>query len=171
MPCRRTTRVVLIHQPRSGGMSVAPGVSPGSTNQDDPKPALAGDTPFTRARFTRALELHNAARAAALHFYLFFDDFFLDEDFFFGTLPPAFRASDNPIAIACFLLVTFFPERPLLSVPFFRSCIAFSTFSCAFLPYLAIITFSFRWSRLQSAVVFAAQTLVCDLPINCPAFK
>src|SRR2546430_3227827 len=76
--------------------------------------------------------------------YLFFDelfffeeDFFFDEDFFFGTLPPAFRASDNPIAIACFLLVTFLPDLPLLSVPSLRSCIAFLTFFCAFFPYLA----------------------------------
>jgi hypothetical protein len=66
------------------------------------------------------------------------DDFFLDEDFLRGTLPPSLRASDSPIAIACFLLVTFFPDRPLLSVPFFFSCIAFSTFSDAFFPYLAI---------------------------------
>jgi hypothetical protein len=68
---------------------------------------------------------------------LFFEDPFFDEDFF-GTLPPAFRASDNPIAIACFLLVTFLPDRPLLSVPSFRSCIALSTFFWAFFPYLAI---------------------------------
>jgi hypothetical protein len=55
-----------------------------------------------------------------------------------GTLPPALRASESPIAIACFLLVTFLPERPLLSVPLLRSCIAFSTFSAAFFPYLAM---------------------------------
>src|SRR6266566_6709954 len=60
------------------------------------------------------------------------------EDFFFGTLPPSFRASDNPIAIACFLLVTFLPDLPLFSVPSLRSCIAFLTFFCAFFPYLAI---------------------------------
>src|SRR5580765_8223800 len=64
--------------------------------------------------------------------------FFFDEDFLLGTLAPAFRASDSPIAIACFLLVTFFPERPLFRVPSFRSCIAFSTLSDAFLPYLAM---------------------------------
>jgi hypothetical protein len=68
----------------------------------------------------------------------FFDEDFFFEDFFFGTLPPSFRASDSPIAIACFLLVTFLPE-PLFSVPFLRSCIAFSTFFCAFLPYLAMV--------------------------------
>jgi hypothetical protein len=56
-----------------------------------------------------------------------------------GTLPPARRASESPIAIACFRLVTFFPERPLRSVPRFRSCIAFSTFCEAFRPYLAMM--------------------------------
>jgi len=76
--------------------------------------------------------------------YFFFDeDYFFAEDFLLGTLPPALRASDNPIAIACFLLVTFFPDRPLFSVPSLRSCIAFSTFSEAFLPYLAIVRSSF----------------------------
>src|SRR5213075_2209178 len=67
----------------------------------------------------------------------FLDDFFL-EDFFFGTFPPSLRASDNPMAIACFLLVTFLPDLPLFSVPSLRSCIAFLTFFCAFFPYLAI---------------------------------
>jgi hypothetical protein len=72
------------------------------------------------------------------------DDFFLDEDFlddfFDGTLPPALRASESPIAIACLRLFTFLPERPLFSVPRLRSCIAFFTFFCAFLPYLAMQT-------------------------------
>jgi hypothetical protein len=66
------------------------------------------------------------------------DDFRRDEDFLRGTLPPARRASDNPIAMACLRLVTFLPDRPLLSVPRFRSCMAFSTFREAFLPYFAI---------------------------------
>lgn len=44
-----------------------------------------------------------------------------------GTLPPSRRASASPIAMACFLLVTFLPEPPDSSVPRFRSCIAFST--------------------------------------------
>ena len=57
---------------------------------------------------------------------------------FFGTFAPDSRASDNPIAIACFRLVTVLPDRPLLSVPCFRSCMARSTFSDAFLPYLAM---------------------------------
>ncbi len=42
------------------------------------------------------------------------------------------------MAIACLRLVTFLPDRPLLSVPRFRSRITFSTFSDAFLPYFAI---------------------------------
>jgi hypothetical protein len=72
------------------------------------------------------------------------DDFFADfpVDFFadfFGTLPPARRASDKPIAMACLRLVTFFPDPPLRSVPSLRSCIAFRTFACAFLPYLAMV--------------------------------
>src|SRR5215207_9393167 len=83
-------------------------------------------------------------RAALLYFLLevrFFDELFF-EPFFEpflerGTLPPASRASDSPIAIACFLLVTFLPERPLFNSPRFISCMAFSTFSPAFLPYLA----------------------------------
>src|SRR5260221_408244 len=58
------------------------------------------------------------------------------EDFRLGTLPPALRASDRPIAIACLRLVTFLPERPLFKVPCLRSCIARFTFCCAFLPYL-----------------------------------
>jgi hypothetical protein len=66
----------------------------------------------------------------------FFDEDFFDDDFFDGTFPPARLASDNPIAMACFLLVTFLPEEPLFSVPFFRSFIAFSTLSDAFFPYL-----------------------------------
>jgi hypothetical protein len=62
-------------------------------------------------------------------------DFF--DDFFDGTLPPSRRASERPMAMACLRLVTFLPEPPLFSVPRLRSCIAFSTLSCAFFPYFA----------------------------------
>jgi hypothetical protein len=55
--------------------------------------------------------------------------------FFFGTLAPARRASDNPMAIACLRLVTLFPEPPDRSVPRFRSRITRSTFCEAFFPY------------------------------------
>ena len=66
-------------------------------------------------------------RAYQLDFFLpldFLPDDLLDDDFFFGTLAPDFRASDKPIAIACFLLFTFLPLRPLFNVPAFFSCIA-----------------------------------------------
>jgi len=67
------------------------------------------------------------------------DEVLLEEDFLAGTLPPARRASESPMAIACLRLFTFFPEPPLRSVSCLRSCIAFSTFDCAFFPYRAII--------------------------------
>jgi hypothetical protein len=60
-------------------------------------------------------------------------------DFWRGTLAPARRASERPIAIACFRLVTFLPDRPLFKVPLLRSCIALLTFCCAFFPYLAMV--------------------------------
>jgi len=69
----------------------------------------------------------------------FLDTLFLAA-FFTGNLAPSFLASDSPIAMACLGSVTFFP-LPLLSVPFFRSCIALSTLSCAFLLYFAIVFF------------------------------
>src|SRR5215467_13070283 len=49
----------------------------------------------------RPLDLRDDARRV---------DFFADlrdDAFFFGTLPPARRASDNPMAIACLRLLTF----------------------------------------------------------------
>ena len=48
-------------------------------------------------------------------------DFFLRR---FGTFAPARRASERPMAMACLRLLTFLPERPLLSVPFLRLCMA-----------------------------------------------
>jgi hypothetical protein len=58
---------------------------------------------------------------------------------FLGTFAPFFRASDNPIAMACFLLFTTpplppFPER---SVPRFSRRIALSTDLLAAFPYRA----------------------------------
>jgi hypothetical protein len=55
-----------------------------------------------------------------------------------GTFPPARRASDNPIAMACFRLLTVLPLFPLFSVPCLRSCSAFFTFLVATAPYFAI---------------------------------
>jgi len=74
-----------------------------------------------------------------LDFFLPRVDFLPDDDFFFGTFAPDFLASDKPIAIACFLLFTFLPLRPLFRVPAFLSCIARFTLLWLFFEYLAII--------------------------------
>ncbi len=55
-----------------------------------------------------------------------------------GTLAPFFRASDSPMAMACLRLVTFFPDRPERSVPFFFLLIALFTDFCADFEYFAI---------------------------------
>jgi hypothetical protein len=49
--------------------------------------------------------------------------------FFFGTLAPFLRASERPMAIACFRLVTLppFPPLPERSVPRFSRCRALLT--------------------------------------------
>lgn len=47
---------------------------------------------------------------------------------FLGALAPSSLASEIPIAIACFGLVTFLPVRPLFSFPSCISCITFFTF-------------------------------------------
>jgi hypothetical protein len=66
--------------------------------------------------------------------------FFLREDLRrLGTFPPARRASDRPMAIACLRLLTRRPERPLLSVPRLRLCIARFTFERALRPYFAML--------------------------------
>src|SRR5262249_23704244 len=56
--------------------------------------------------------------------------------FFRGTFAPFLRASESPIAIACFLLLTlvvpFFPD---VNVPLLRLCIARLTLFCAAFPY------------------------------------
>src|ERR671919_1417034 len=78
---------------------------------------------------------------------------FFYEVFLRGTLAPSFRACDNPIAMACFLLVTFLPDRPLFRVPFFRSCMAFSTFLDAFLLYLAIFVTPFSFPCIVECLI------------------
>jgi hypothetical protein len=64
------------------------------------------------------------------------------KDYFFfflrGTLAPFFRASERPIAMACFLLFTVLPDPPDLSVPALRLRIARFTLFWAAFPYLAI---------------------------------
>jgi hypothetical protein len=62
-------------------------------------------------------------------------------DAFFGTFAPFLRASDKPMAIACFLLFTMppFPPFPDRKVPFFLRRIALLTVLLAARPYLGII--------------------------------
>src|SRR5438552_19205306 len=59
-------------------------------------------------------------------------------DFFVGTLAPFLRASESPMAMACFRLLTLPPLPPLpeRSVPRFLRRIALSTVLPAALPYL-----------------------------------
>jgi hypothetical protein len=68
----------------------------------------------------------------------FFERFF---EPFLGTLAPFLRASDKPIAIACFRLFTFLPERPLRSVPDLRFFIARPTFFDAPFEYRRFFAF------------------------------
>src|SRR5215467_10119260 len=58
-----------------------------------------------------------------------------------GTLSPSFRASERPIAIACFRLVTLppLPPRPLRSVPSFMRRIVLSTRFPAAFPYRRVL--------------------------------
>ncbi len=58
-----------------------------------------------------------------------------EEEGFFGTFAPAWRASESPMAMACLRLFTVLPELPLFNVPALRSCMAFATLSLAVLPY------------------------------------
>ena len=80
----------------------------------------------------------------------------LAEDFFGGgTFPPAARASDNPMAMACLRLVTLVPDFPLFSVPAFISFTTFPTFSDTFLPYLPAMSLSF--GRKDSTLVLSVK--------------
>src|SRR6185369_244627 len=88
------------------------------------RPAASASKPVV-TRPSRSIAPHtrgSARRPVASGVYLLL--------FFFGTLAPDLRASLRPMAIACFLLVTFLPE-PLRSVPCLRSCMVFLTFDCA----------------------------------------
>jgi hypothetical protein len=74
----------------------------------------------------------------------FFDFFFALFRFFeafFGTFFPLALASESPIAIACFRLVTFLPDRPLFSVPALRFFITRSTSLEAFFEYLRAMAY------------------------------
>jgi hypothetical protein len=81
---------------------------------------------------------------------LFFADDFFEADFFFaalrpgggGTFAPSLRASDKPIAMACFGFFTLLP-LPDFSLPRLNSCISRSTDFCALGPYLRPLDFFF----------------------------
>jgi hypothetical protein len=60
---------------------------------------------------------------------------------FLGTLAPILRASDRPIAIACFRLFTFLPDRPLFNVPDLRFFMARPTFLDAPFEYFRFFAF------------------------------
>jgi hypothetical protein len=72
-----------------------------------------------------------------------------------GTFAPFSRASERPIAIACFLLVTFLP-LPLFRVPFFLRRIADSTRLLAAFPY-------FRPPDFLRPPDFFFAAMTCDL--------
>ena len=111
---------------------------------------------FRGADFRDADFFDDDLRAEDLRAADFFVDFFaafFDRFGFGGTFPPARRASDRPIAIACLRLVTFLPERPLRSLPCLRSSIALLTFACAFLPYFAMSFLRFAsWTVLRDGI-------------------
>jgi hypothetical protein len=68
-----------------------------------------------------------------------------------GTLAPFFRASERPIAIACFRLVTRppFPAFPDRNVPWFLRRIALLTVFCDDFPYRGMCR-SFRFVVLSA---------------------
>ena len=64
--------------------------------------------------------------------------------FFFGIFAPAFRASLNPMATACFRLVTFVFPRDF-NVPSLNSCITFSTLALPFVAFFAAGMDTSKW--------------------------
>ena len=83
----------------------------------------------------------------------------------FGTFRPFLRASERPIAIACLRLVTFFPLRPLRSVPRLRLRIARATslealreYRRAILCFLGVSGASRRGQRRRARLRRAAPT-------------
>jgi len=65
----------------------------------------------------------------------------LDLDDLLGTLLPAPRASERPIAIACLRLFTLFPDRPDLSLPRFIFVHSAANFLRCFASVLPSATF------------------------------
>ena len=63
------------------------------------------------------------------------------------------------MAIACFRLVTFFPDFPLRSVPALRSCMTFFTFFCAVVLADVFLAAPFP-ARFFAALFFAGPFFV-----------
>jgi hypothetical protein len=82
----------------------------------------------------------------------------------FGTFAPDFRASLNPIAMACFRLVTFFPLRPDFSVPFSIAFISRSTLLPAALPYFVDDFFFADFFVAAFFVLFFVAAMMLILP-------
>jgi len=89
---------------------------------------LKANTPYRLHLVNSGGSGHNFAAAD------FFAAFFLPV-FFVGTFLPSALASERPIAIACFRLLTFLPDRPLFNVPALRFFIARSTLAAEPLEY------------------------------------
>jgi hypothetical protein len=83
----------------------------------------------------------------SLRFFFFLAACYLG---FLGTFAPFFRASERPIAIACFREVTLppFPPLPDRSVPRFSRRMARSTLLLAASPYFLLEPFLFAISYL-----------------------
>lgn len=105
---------------------------------------------------TPPLLLRNAGPAP----YLLFD-------LFFGTFLPAFRALERPMAIACFLLFTVLPDRPLLSLPLLRSCMAVPTSFDALFEYFRRTTVDHHRKCKQKSgyFTFSASEVLAGSPL------
>jgi hypothetical protein len=79
--------------------------------------------------------------------------------FFFGTFFPFFRAFDNPMAIACFLLLTRppFPFGPLFAVPFLYRRISLFTSLPELFEYFRFLAF-----LAMTVPQIACEKIICD---------
>src|ERR1035437_8171636 len=82
-----------------------------------------------------------------------------------GTFLPALRASDRPMAMACFGFVTFLPLLPLFSLPCFIAFISRSTLLPAAGLYFRVeCFFALFFAEVFFADFFAAFLVAMDLP-------
>jgi hypothetical protein len=86
--------------------------------------------------------------------------------FLAGTLAPALRAFESPMATACLRLLTFpaLPPGPLRALPRLYSCISFSTDSEAFGLYRRDEDFLLeRREREEDFFLLAIRTFSCEV--------